>query len=384
MASRRHRSASVPLLLAWLGLIIYASLYPFSGWRWPPGAALTDLLVLRWPRYFIGFDIVANLLGYMPLGFLLCVLGWRRGQAGVKGLLLAVLCGAALSYAMECTQYLLPQRVSSLLDGLLNAVGTAIGGLLAIFCAAQGWLDRWQSERDRWFAQGSAVATTLLLLWPAGLLFPAPLPLGLGQIGAPVRQLLTHLLVDIDWAGLSEPTGQLGQLVDWLGSPSPLSPPLPNLVEALATSLGLLGPCLLACCAARPGYLRSRLILAAATLAFAVTTLSTALNFGPDRALAWVTPSTLLAMAAALGLAMALRNLPPRRTAVLALLALLGMVLLVQAAPADPYYAQSLHDWEQGRFVRFHGLAQWVGWLWPYAAMAWLLSRLGASSGPRS
>ena len=384
MASRPHRSASVPLLLAWLGLIVYASLYPFSGWRWPPGATLTDLLVLPWPRYFIGFDIVANLLGYMPLGFLLCVLGWRRGAAAVNALLLAVLCGATLSYAMECTQYLLPQRVSSLLDALLNTVGTAMGGLLATFSAARGWLDRWKSERDRWFAQGSAMATTLLLLWPAGLLFPAPLPLGLGQIGAPVRQLLARLLADIDWAGPSEPTGQLGQLVDWLGSPSPLSPPMPNLVEALATALGLLGPCLLACCAARPGYLRSRLILAVATLAFAVTTLSTALNFGPDRALAWVTPSTLLAMAAALGLAMALRNLPPRRTAVLALLALLGMVLLVQAAPADPYYAQSLHDWEQGRFVRFHGLAQWVGWLWPYAAMAWLLSRLGASSGPRS
>jgi len=27
--------------------------------------------------------------------------------------------------------------------------------------------------------------------------------------------------------------------------------------------------------------------------------------------------------------------------------------------------------------VRFHGLAQWVGWLWPYATMAWMLSRLG-------
>ena len=23
-------------------------------------------------------------------------------------------------------------------------------------------------------------------------------------------------------------------------------------------------------------------------------------------------------------------------------------------------------------------LAQWIGWLWPYAAMLWLLTRLGA------
>ena len=39
---------------------------------------------------------------------------------------------------------------------------------------------------------------------------------------------------------------------------------------------------------------------------------------------------------------------------------------------------RTLQGWEQGRFVRFHGLAQWVGWLWPYAAMAWLLGRLGS------
>ena len=26
--------------------------------------------------------------------------------------------------------------------------------------------------------------------------------------------------------------------------------------------------------------------------------------------------------------------------------------------------------WEQGRFLRFHGLSQWLGWLWPYAALA--------------
>jgi hypothetical protein len=38
--------------------------------------------------------------------------------------------------------------------------------------------------------------------------------------------------------------------------------------------------------------------------------------------------------------------------------------------------SRSLQAWEQGRFVRFHGLAQWIGWLWPYAAIGWLLARL--------
>jgi hypothetical protein len=62
-------------------------------------------------------------------------------------------------------------------------------------------------------------------------------------------------------------------------------------------------------------------------------------------------------------------------------LGLVVLTLVVGVAQADPYFAQSLQAWEQGRFVRFHGLAQWIGWLWPYGAMGWLLSRLGARNG---
>ena len=31
----RHRSSTAPLALAYAALILYASLYPFDGWRWP-------------------------------------------------------------------------------------------------------------------------------------------------------------------------------------------------------------------------------------------------------------------------------------------------------------------------------------------------------------
>jgi hypothetical protein len=37
---------------------------------------------------------------------------------------------------------------------------------------------------------------------------------------------------------------------------------------------------------------------------------------------------------------------------------------------------QTLQAWEQGRFIRFYGLAQWLGWLWPFAVLGWLLARL--------
>ena len=58
-------------------------------------------------------------------------------------------------------------------------------------------------------------------------------------------------------------------------------------------------------------------------------------------------------------------------------LLLAALVVLMSMAPTDPYFAQTLQAWELGRFVHFHGLAQWIGWLWPFGAIAWLLVRLG-------
>jgi hypothetical protein len=82
-------------------------------------------------------------------------------------------------------------------------------------------------------------------------------------------------------------------------------------------------------------------------------------------------------MGVALLLALAALWLRPRLAGALALVSLSGLVVLVHGAPTDPYFADSLQGWEQGRFVRFHGVAQWLGWLWPYAAIAWLLVRAG-------
>jgi hypothetical protein len=127
-----------------------------------------------------------------------------------------------------------------------------------------------------------------------------------------------------------------------------------------------------------PGWRRVVLVFGALALAALAMTLSTLLNFGPDHALAWMTPVTGPALLAAAVVASLLAPLSRRVVAGLGLLVLGALVMLVAQAPSDPYFAQSLRQWEQGKFVRFHGLAQWVGWLWPCAAMGWLLTRLGS------
>jgi hypothetical protein len=62
-----------------------------------------------------------------------------------------------------------------------------------------------------------------------------------------------------------------------------------------------------------------------------------------------------------------------RRACAALLLLAGGAAELLNQAPPDPYFAQTLQVWEQGRFIRFHGLAQWLGWLWPYAVLAYVL-----------
>jgi len=366
--SQRQRSSAAPLVLVYAALVLYASLYPFAGWRWPPGPSLGALLVLPWPPWRDPFDVWSNVLGYMPLGGLLYVAQVRGGHAAWKAALGALLAASALSYLTEVIQQFLPGRVPSRVDWALNSVGAAAGAAMAAVLQALGLLQRWQALRERWFVRDSAGGLSLLALWPIGLLFPTPVPLAVGHLANELRDALLALFEDATWArGFVELLHGVG-----LGAQ-----PLPPLSDALVQLLGLLAPCLVAFSVTQRGLRRALLVAGLLSLGVLATTLSTAMSFGPANALAWLTPQTLPALAFGAALAAGCALLEARAAAGLGLAVLGALVVLVNQAPVDPYFADSLQSWEQGRFSRFHGLALWIGWLWPYAAMAWLLSRLG-------
>jgi len=352
------------LLLAWAALIVYASWFPFAGWRWPAVGNAWTLLWLPWPRGQSTFDVVSNLLGYVPLGVLLFLAPGHRRERNPVAVRDAIALASLLSYTMELGQNLLPQRVPSVLDWLLNSAGAALGALLGLGLARTQTLGWVQRTGEVWFAQRSRSGLTLLALWPIALLFPTPVALGLGQVWERVREVLSDAL---DRAPAAEP------LARWLEAGPPPSTRLSPAAELLAVALGLLGPCLMTYSMARPGLRRVWLALGAAALGFGITTLSTALNFGPQHALAWCTASSLGGLGLGLALGVSLLGCGRRTAAALGLVVVTAGLGLVAQAPADPYFAASLHGWEQGRFIRFHGLAQWIGWCWPYVATLWLL-----------
>ena len=85
-----HHSFALVLALWYVALVVYASLYPFHSWR-DQGVPPWDYLWAPWPRYWTLKDVLANLAGYVPLGFLITWAAWRRG-----GRMRALLAGTKL------------------------------------------------------------------------------------------------------------------------------------------------------------------------------------------------------------------------------------------------------------------------------------------------
>ena len=365
VSTDKHRTSAWPLALAAICLVVYASLYPFTDWR-DQGLSPFTFISAPLPRYWTGFDVGINLLGYAPLGFLLALAARRSGRA-TYAISIAALVSALLSLSMETLQSYMPSRVPSNVDLALNALGAWIGACSASLLEKMGVLQRWNDFRARWFALDARGALVLLALWPGALLFPLSVPLGLGQVFERLELLLADALQDTPF-------------LDWLPVRDiELEPILPG-AEMVAVALGGLIPCLIGYGVIRGLGRRAMFMLLLFLCSVLFTALSAALSYGPDHAWVWLDEPSVRAgfMGAAL-LMLATLWVPHRVAVALALLALAVQLTLLNQAAENPYLAQTLQIWEQGRFIRFNGLAQWLGWLWPFAALGYVLLRLSES-----
>jgi VanZ family protein len=355
------------MVLLYAGLIVYASLYPFVGWRLQ-GVAPTDFLFAPLPQYWTGFDVLANLVGYAPLGFLLALALLRSGWASWTWPVALVL-PLLLSLGVETMQNFLPMRIPSNVDFALNSAGAWLGAALAWLLVRLGALRRWSQLRADWFMPQAHGSLVLLALWPFALLYPLSVPFGLGQVMDRLEAGLISLLSGTPF-------------LDWLPVRGNAAAPLSPLAEAFCVALALLAPLLMGYADVRNTARRLAFWAMFFACALFASGLSSALTYGPSHAWAWLGPPGALGLGMALISGLLLLALPRRLYGVLMLLCLATSLSLLNRAPASPYFAQSLEVWEQGQFIRFHGLSQWLGWLWPFAALIFGV-RLLMVSGPR-
>lgn len=347
-------------LLVYALLIIYASLYPFSGWH-DQGIAALAYLKAPLPYYRTVFDMTTNVIAYIPLGMLLVFALYPQVRR-VWALLIAIAAGTLLSASMEATQTFLPTRVASNLDLLTNTAGVCIGAVAGVLLSRTFLQQsRLLLLRRHWFSFEAGRGLIVLGLWPLAQIYPQGYLFGHGQ--------LTPILSN--WL-----SGWLSMPIDvgvYLRSEVELSVEQYWLSETIITACGLTGAVLTLLCLLRNRAPKGVLVLITIAAAVTVKALSSALLFSPENAFVWLTPAAkggvLIGTIMLAGLAFA-PSVAQRRVAVLALITSL---VAVNAAPANPYFIATMQTWVQGKFLNFNGAAQFLSLLWPFLTLWFLL-----------
>ena len=334
------------LFLAYVLLVIYATLYPFSGWR-DAGISAFAYLTAAKPKYLTGFDLAVNVLGYVPYG-LLAVLALYPRFKGAWAFLAALASGAALALMLEAVQTFLPARFASNVDAACNLAGAALGALLGLRGA--GWLfgnSLLLQLRTQHVLPGARAdaGVVLLALWLATQLNPASLLFGAGDL----RDLFRP------------PAG------------SAYEPDVFVSIEALTAASNLVAVGLTLSAILKPGGPLARAMLGLIGVGLVVKTAAFAILRQAYDVFHWLTPGALIGLAAGLPILLAAATLPRALRLSLAAVLLMGATVLVNLAPANPYFASTLAVWAQGHFLNFNGLTRLLSVLWPFAALLYLM-----------
>ena len=329
--------------LSYALLILYVSLNPFD-FDFQNGIAAWAWLDAPLPRFITLFDVLVNILAYIPFGFLVMFAAYPRWRNYIA-LGIALFFSAALALSVETLQSWLPTRVPSQMDWWANILGGLLGGLLAIPLGPQ-WLSGSALRRrfDQWFGLNWA-ACALFLLFPWSQIYPQSSWLGTGVWG--------HAIFgSVDWGTLV-----INHVIQ----------------ETIITSLCWLGIALLLSLGMRTKAPQWQILNGLLGFTVLIKTLFTALQFGAEFSLIWLTAGALWGMVlGSLLLRWALR-FDLRVKFSIALICLLGTTIAVNVLPDNPYFILTLRHWYQGRLLHFNELMQWVSVVWLPLALIWMI-----------
>jgi VanZ family protein len=362
---RRPSAFARQALALYAALIVYGSLYPFMGWRSLAVSPFAYLLE-PFPPYWTVFDVVTNVLGYMPFGALVVLAVYPRWR-GALAVGCAFVAGTLLSGTMEAIQTWLPTRVASNLDLGANALGALLGATL-MSPLTGALLDRGMLRRVRflWFERDSTAVIGLAALWPFATMYPAPLLFGLGSWPRELWLRADASMQDalLAWSPATWHVSAWPALVAaWMPD---------DAWEAIITALNLLAAGALATLPMRERAPRVRLLIALVVGTLIVKAGATFLQSQSGLAFNWASPGALIGLVSGFIAMLLALKLSRGARAALAVAALVVSLVFVNLLPVNPYFDVVLADWRQGRYLHFNGLARWLAWMWPYAALVWV------------
>lgn len=340
------------LALAYLLVIVYASLQPYRGWRMPPEEVLR-FLTAPWPRYITLEDIVVNLAAYAPLGFLLSIgCGARYGPG--RGVLAATFAAALVSLAIEAAQMFLPARIASNVDLLTNGLGALIGAMAApLFAPTRILGGKLHAVRHRLFLEGMAadVGLVIVCLWLLTQFHPTAQLFGTGGVRAtfdlPARFAHTPQLVLFG--------------------------------EAAVVLFNLLGLGLMISALMRDAPRRMPVIGTVIGAALAIKVLAAVVLVKASAPLAWLTPGVSLGLLAGWVVLYGATRLSRSGKLALAAFCIVLATAAINLAPDNPYHSVPPQFIAGGpsHFLSISGIVRALSELWPLLAVSYLAYALG-------
>lgn len=331
--------------VAYVLIIVYASLFPFN-FGVAVGADIFDWVLAPIPKYITSFDIFTNILGYVPLGFLL-VFAVYPNIKDYKALIFSLIVGLLLSGFMEALQTWLATRIPSNVDWWANIFGVGVGALLAIPLGPR-WLSGsvFHRKRYEWFGHRSS-GILLLMAFPLAQIYPQSAWLAMG-----------------DWGQIFSDSLNWSSAINYFA------------LEMGTTALAWIAVALTFALSMKDGAPRLIVICLALIFSIVLKSLFNGMQFGADKTFAWLTPAAFWGVTLGSVMLAWLLQCSRRWLIYVALIALGAMLVLVNFLPQNPYYLNSLREWKQGRLIHFNYLMSWLSWFWPIGAILSLLKAL--------
>jgi VanZ family protein len=331
--------------------IAYASLQPFGEWIAPvPGTPFWTSA--SWSFRATRFDIVANVLAYVPLGLFVALIPPRATPAFRA--VVAMLCGIALSSAMETGQWYLPARDANTTDLVANTAGALVGGLAGALYADSPLRGVLRRARRRIALPGATgdVGLALLAVWLVAQTNPAIAPFALTFDPAPIP--------------LSGPDAASGDTAA-------------ALIEAAESAFQLVGVGLFAALLARDRRHAGGAVLLAVGAALLIKGIAAFLLLKPAVFESWLSYGVLLGIAAGALLLVPAILLPRPAQVTICATALLSSLLAPLFVPEVLQAAAplTLFNWRYGHLLNFNGLTRSILVAWPLAAALWLFALAG-------
>jgi VanZ family protein len=323
--------------VVYLCLVSYASLTPFN---FSFGSHLVPWLWVSAPipKYIPTFDVLSNIIGYLPFGFLM-IFSLYPQSIKWRAFLVCLLMGSIFSGILESLQTYLPTRIPSNIDWVLNIIGVVIGSLFALPLSPQ-WLSGNKAERIRESIFGHHQEFFLMMvLCLFAQIFPQNAWLGMGDLGLSFTRISPYWTL---------PLSNVSQEI---------------LITSIAT-LGLGSFFLFGMKKeAAPLKIISLFILVMLVLKFLVSQF----QFGSA---SWWSASIIIGMIIGYILTFLAQLFSRNILWGISLFNLCSLIILVNVLPHNPYFFDVLEQLPQGKMMHFNGLFEWISIVWPFLAIA--------------